>query len=316
MEVSGSDASAEVSQESSATSQEPAAEGTSQVGGSEASGATGVAETEAPAWNPNFKFKVKDKEMEFDEFIRGSVKDQSHEAKLRELYERAYGLDEVKASRAAVEQKFKEVDGKYNQVAQSLGTLGQYVQGKKYGDFFQSLNIPKQDIIDYVIEELRYQELPQEQRTAIEQQRQVERDYEIANLQNQQMYQQMQQLVTQQAKQELDMELGRSEIVQAAQMFDARLGKTGAFAQEVVRRGQYYEQVHQVSPPARQLVQEVLAFVGQPQAPVNSQAASVQKQAEKPVIPMMAGGSQKSPTHKLPTSIDDLKKLRQQRSET
>lgn len=281
-----------------------------------AEGAATAVASDTPAWNPNFKFKVKDKEMEFDEFLRGSIKDQDSEKKLRELYEKAYGLDEVKASRASFEQKYKEVDGKYNQIAQSLGTLGQYVQEKKYGDFFQSLNIPKQDIIDYVIEELRFQELPQEQRQAIEHQRQLEREFQIAQQHNQTMYQQMQQLVTQQARNELVAEMGKPEISQAIQMFDARLGKPGAFEQEVIRRGQYYEQVHQVSPPASQLVQEVLAFVGQPQAaPANQQAQIVKTQAEKPVIPVMAGGSQKSPTQKVPTSIEDLKRLRQQRAE-
>jgi hypothetical protein len=285
-------------------------------GGSETASTTEVVSQEA-AWNPNFKFKVKDKEMEFDDFVRGSIKDKTQEGKLRELYEKAYGLDEVKASRNNFEQKFKESDTKYNQIAQSLGVLGQHVQNKDYGDFFSSLNIPKQDIIEYVINELRFQELPQEQRQVIEQQRELTRNYDFVHQQNQAMYQQMQSMVTQQARNELSVELQKPEVTGVAQMFDARIGKPGAFEQEVIRRGQYYEQVHQQSPTASQLVQEVLSMVGQPQAAqVNQQAAIVQKQADKPVIPTFAGGSQKSPTQKMPSSISDLKKMRQQRAES
>jgi hypothetical protein len=117
-----------------------------------------------------------------------------------------------------------------------------------------------------------------------------------------------------QAKQELVSEMSRPEVTQAIATFDARLGKPGAFESEVIRRGQYYEQVHKVSPPASQLVQEVLAFVGsKPQAPQTTASQVVHAQAEKPVIPTFAGGSQKSPTQKMPSSIDDLKRLRQQR---
>ena len=39
-----------------------------------------------PAYAPNYKFKVKDKELEFDDFVRGAVTSKEHEAKLRDLY--------------------------------------------------------------------------------------------------------------------------------------------------------------------------------------------------------------------------------------
>lgn len=275
---------------------------------------TQVEQGEAQAYMPSYKFKVKDKELEFDDFVRSAVKDKDTEAKLRDLYERAYGLEEVKNSRNTFEQKYKELDGKYSQVSQSLKQLGGFLQENRMGDFFQALNIPKDKIIEYAIEELKYQELPPEQKQAIEYQRQLQAEYEMANQQNQTLQQQMQELVQAQVRQELTFELNKPEVVKVMQAFDARIGKLGAFESEVIRRGQYYEQFHQTSPPASQLVQEVLAFVGQSQAEqIATPEAVAAAQAQKPVIPTFKGGSQKSPTQKVPNSIDDLRKLRQMR---
>lgn len=273
-----------------------------------------------PAYSPNYKFKVKDKELEFDDFVRGAISNKEHEAKLRDLYERAHGLEEVKQSRASFEQKWKEADSKYSQVAEGLERLGTLVKNNRLHEFFDALSIPKDKIVQYAIQELQYQELSPEQRAVIDEQRRIMQENEQVTRQYQSLQSQVQQMVQAQARNELVSEMSRPEVTQAASAFDARMGRPGAFESEVIRRGQYYEQVHRVSPPASQLVQEVLGFVGMPQAtqPTTTQQQSevVQKQGEKPVIPTFSSGSQKSPTQKVPTSIAELKQLRQQRAET
>jgi hypothetical protein len=127
-------------------------------------------------------------------------------------------------------------------------------------------------------------------------------------------------MVQRQAEMELGQELAKPEVVSAITAYETQLGKVGAFKAEVIRRGQYYEAVHKISPPASQLVQEVLALVGvQAQTQQGSQAASqstpsqvVQNQQAKPVISSFQGGGAKSPAKKVPTSIEDLRKMRQQ----
>lgn len=271
------------------------------------------------AYTPNFKFKVKDKELEFDDFLKPIIKTKDLETKARELYEKAHGLDEVKAAREAFKTQAEEWKGKFTQVEQSLHTLGTYVKKGDFRTFFQALNIPKDKIIQYAIEELKYQELPPEQRAAIEQQREREIAFEQAGAQNQMLQQQMSQLVQQQATFELNQELARPEIATAITAYDTRLGQAGAFKAEVIRRGQYYEAVHKISPPASQLVTEILSLIGvQAQAQQGTQASSTatpsqvaHNQQQKPVISSFAGGGAKSPTRKVPSSIEDLRKMRQ-----
>lgn len=288
-------------------------------GSSAQAGGTQKEQQATPAWSPNFKFKVKDKELEFDDIYKGLIKTKDHEAKIREMHEKAFGIDEVKSARDTFKTQVEEWKGKYTQVETSLKTLGEYVKKGDFRTFFHALNIPKDQIIKYAIEELKYQELPAEQRAQIDAQREQQFAYEQANVQNQTLQQQMAQLVQQQTAFELNQELAKPDIVSAITAYDSRLGKPGSFKAEVIRRGQYYEAVHKISPPASQLVSEVLNLVGvQAQAQQGTQAASQDSssqtglpQQQKPVISNFSGGG-KSPVKKVPSSIDDLRKMRQQ----
>lgn len=281
---------------------------------------TGAQNDPTQAWKPSFKFKVKDKELEFDDFVKPIIKTKDLEQKFKDLYEKAHGLDEVKTSREAFKQQVEEWKGKYSQVENSLQTLGAYVKKGDFRTFFQALNIPKDKIIQYAIEELKYQELSPEQRQQVDLQRQQQTEFEMAQTQNQTLQTQMAQMIQRQTEMELSQELAKPEIVSAITAYETQLGKAGAFKAEVIRRGQYYEAVHKISPPASQLVSEVLALVGvQAQTQQGSQAASqstpsqvVQNQQAKPVISSFQGGGAKSPAKRVPTSIEDLRKMRQQ----
>jgi hypothetical protein len=311
----------EAAEKSAATGGVPEAKAGGAGNDGAASKATGTdAQNQQAAYTPNFKFKVKDKELEFDDFLKPIIKTKDLETKARELYEKAHGLDEVKAARETFKTQAEEWKGKFTQVETSLQTLGSYVKKGDFRTFFQALNIPKEQIIKYAIEELKYQELPPEQKAAIDQQREREMALEQTGSQNQQLQQQMAQLVQQQATFELNQELAAPNVVQAMQAYDTRAGQAGAFKAEVIRRGQYYEAVHKISPPASQLVQEVLNLIGvTAQAQQGTQASSneqssqtVHNQQQKPVISSFSGGGTKSPTaRKVPASIDDLRKMRQ-----
>lgn len=277
------------------------------AGGEPAEGASG-------AWRPSFKFKVKDKELEFDDFVKPIIKTRDVEQKLKDIYEKAHGLDEVKASRETFKSQAEEWKNKVGQVESSLQTLGTYVKKGDFRSFFETLNIPKEKIIQFAIDELKYQELPTEQRQQIETQRQQQAEFELAQSYNQTLQTQMGQMVQRQAEMELSQELSRADIAGNIQAYDARLGQAGAFKSEVIKRGQYYEAVHKISPPANQLVAEVLNIIGMQAQQGMQQSAPgqvLQNQQAKPVISSFVGGGAKSPARKAPTSIDDLRKMRQ-----
>lgn len=275
-------------------------------------------EGETP-FTPSYKFKVKDKELEFDEFLKPVVTTKEVEAKIREMYEKAHGIEEVKTAREGIKKQLEEWQGKYTSVEKSLQTLGSYVKKGDFRTFFEALNIPKDKIIQYAIEELKFQELPPEQRAALEQQREQQTLFEQAQVQTQTLQQQMEELVRNQTAMELNQVLAAPEVSTIVSAYDAKMGKPGAFQTEVIRRGQYYEAVHKTSPPASQLVEEVLSLIGfsaQAQqgvsAPDKEASGPTVPAQKKPVLPVFQGGGNTSPAKRVPTSIDDLRKMRQQ----
>lgn len=278
-----------------------------------------------PQYIPNFKFKVKGKDAEIDEFLRPVIKDKATEDKLRDLYEKAHGLEEVKAHRQSLQEKYRTAEEKMQQVETSLKTLGDFAKKKDFRTFFDILSIPKQDIINYALEELKYSELPPDQRAMVDAQRQREIEYYTKTQQNQTLQQQMQNLILQQTTMELNQELARPDIAQTINAYDARVGQPGALRAEIIRRGQYYEAVHKQSPPASQLVAEVFNLIGSntsvtPNGMFASQGnmgPQSQNPQQKPVIPSFSsGGAAKSPVRKQPKDLDDLRKMRQQLHQT
>jgi len=271
--------------------------------------------TAAPAeYKPTYKFKVKDQEKEFDEWIRPVIKDAETEKKVKDIYEKAFGLDEVKGSRDNYKSKYEEASTKFSNVEKSLTQLSKYVQKKDYNSFFETLQIPKEDIAKWIYDELKYNELPPEQRQAIDAQKNLARTQEEFEFQQQQYQSQVREF----GQRQLQFELSKPEVSQIASQFDQRMGRPGAFEQEVINRGAYYENVHGKTLPAHELVKELIAFVnigGQPAQPPVPQAQptpsqSVEQIEQKPAIKVFSSGGNTSPVKKQVSSIADLKRIR------
>jgi len=292
-----------------ASGQESATSAVDTAGSNEAAKAASIAK-----YTPNFAFKVKDKEHQFDDFVKAAIRDADTEKKARELYEKAYGLDEVKAHRQKLQEDLGSLQPKYQAVEKSLQALGGYVQKKDYRSFFEALQIPKDDIIRYAVEELKFREMPPEQKAELEARRQQEQQFALIHEQNQTYAQQMQELVVKQADFELTQELSKPEISSLAQAYDARVGKPGAFKSEVIRRGAYYESVAQRNVSAGELVKEIAMLMGGNPGASNGtlpQGNAVAAHQPKPVIKSFQGSSGSSPVKKVFSSIDEIRKHRQ-----
>jgi hypothetical protein len=280
---------------------------------------TQEASAEQPAWTPNYEFTVKDKKHQIDESLRPLIKSKDVETKLKEIYEKAYGLDEVKSSRETFKEKAAQFEQENGTIKQNLKVLSDVAKKKDFSTFFDVLGIPNEHILEYADQVRKFQSLPAEQQLAIEEYRQQEQAYSQAQTENQTLQQQMQQMMVQQARQEINFEISKPEIQNAAQTFDARVGRSGAFMSEVIRRGQYYEAVHKTSPTAETLVKEVLQIVGM-QAPVPQGQAPLQaipsqgvvQNQSVPVIPAFNGSVTKSPVRKAPGSLQDPRDMRKQ----
>lgn len=273
---------------------------------------------EEAQYTPNFKFKVMDEEKEIDEFLRGAIKDADTEKKVRELYEKAYGLDHVKPKYESLKGQYEEVNGKFSTVAGDLQKLGIMLKNKDFGSFFNSFQLSDEDILQYALDRLNYYELPPEKRAAMDQQMSRNAEYAKLMQENQTFKQQMEQQQLSSMKQELDNNLNAPHVSPIVQSFDARVGKPGAFMEAVVNyaRAEYARLGKDLTPA--EAVQSFISTFGlsgqaASQQPVAVQAGtessgSAQRPATLPKMP--ASGS--SPVKQKVKSLDDLRKLQEQ----
>jgi hypothetical protein len=274
-------------------------------------------EPETPAYEPDFKFKVKDKELEFDEWLRPVVKDKETEEKVRDILTKAHGIDELKTTRDTLKADLETIRTEKQRQDQALGVVESYIKNKDYRSFFDALGIPKADVIRYAVEELKFQEMTPEQQAVVQQQWQEKNRLATLETQNQSLQQQQQQLVQQQAEFELNSQLSKSDVSQIAAAYDARVGTPGAFRQEVINRGAYHEAVSGKVISAEQAIQEVMSLVGgsvqaQPESVPQTPQGHASVQKTKPVIPNIQGTAGTSPAKRIPKSIEDLRKMRDQ----
>lgn len=278
------------------------------------------ATTQAPQYTPNFKYKVLDQEREFDEWLRPVVKDADSEKRVRDLLERAYGIDAVKADRTKIRESFQTLQQEKAAVESSLNTLSTMVRSRDHR-FFKAAQIPDDFVLEAAHRILQEKEMSPEQRAQLQHQRSLEEKYHETVSQNELLMQEHQKTATQYRDFELQNTLQSSEVSPIVQIFDSKVGP-GKFRAEVVRLGQWYWTTQGKDKPVKELVQEVgnmaRAFIGEnsgvtagQQAPAN--VVTTQTAPTQQVIPNIEGKGV-SPAKKAFNSIDDLKAMRKARS--
>lgn len=283
-----------------------------------------AAETEK-TWEPSFKFKVKDEEFEMEDWVKPFVTDEETHKKFQALFSAGRGIEDIKTERASLREEVSAMRQEKESLDASLATLSDFVQKGNMREFFDSLGIPRDKVLRYALEELKYQELPPEKRQEIEMQRAQQAHVAQLEMQNQQIQQQWQTQAIEQRERELGLVMSDPTISQVAQEYDARVGKTGAFKEEVIRRGQYYDSVHGQDIPAKQAVEEVLSLIGGGAASTPGQAVGtsqvdqnrsnvVTPRRNKPTMTNVQGTSM-SPAKKAYTSVDQLRKRQQELAE-
>lgn len=280
-------------------------------------------------YTPNFKYRVMDKEMEFDENLKKLIQDKDSEEAIRQLLTKAGGLDRIKQDQSQTRQELqteKQTTGKYKQV---IDTAMQFRQKKDYNSFFQFLDIPEADILQYALERVQYRELSPEQRAQIDGQQSAHLRAVSLEQQNQSLQANYEQVAQATRRMEISQELSKPQVSEFVQNFDARAGRPGAFQQAVIERGKYHWLANHVDIPVAQAVQEVLwlAQGAGPQAPLNpatnealppsptgaSQAPAQSHQTQQRTIIPNIRGNGTSPVKTIPKNLNDLRKLAAQK---
>jgi hypothetical protein len=302
---------------------------------------------EPPAFTPNLKFKagvynkesreLEQKEYEIDKKFAPLMATPEGEKLVKELHEKAYGLDSVKERYTEVKNQNMQLHKENVDIKGSVDGLRKVYQSAtgpggnihKLDGFFAKLRIPPDVIMQYAVAKAELAEMDPAQRNAIQGQLRAESDAEA--LTEQQMNQQ-QQFVSQAQQiknQQLELTLMRPEISTLAQEFDSRFAQPGAFEAEVRRVGEYewLRSQGKVDLTPEQAVLKVIehyALKTNPRVPAAAQPAAAAAPAttpgaNKPVvqrttktIPNVSGRST-SPLAQKPKTVDDLKNIYQER---
>jgi hypothetical protein len=285
-------------------------------------GAEGV--QAAPTYTPNFKYKIKDAEFEFEDWAKTLVKEKTHEEKIRELYTKGHGIDEIKTSRDELKQKFEEIEPKYKTIEQSINMLGGYVRNGQMDKFFEALKIPEGLVLKYAADRLKFSQLPAEEQQRILNERATTQRLSETEEYSQTLEQQLEETRIAQRNLEIATALSRPDVQQVATQLETMVGKSGFFRDKVVEKGLLHFHTTgkdlTVQEAVQAVLQEVGPFLGVQQAGAGSAPANTQSQGpavvvrqNQHIIPNIPTGGG-SPVKKTPRSLDDLRAIRTQRA--
>lgn len=278
--------------------------------------------TGEPDWQPSYKFKVHDEERDFDDWLKPVVRTKEDEDKIRDLLERAHGLDYVKQDRTTLREHNRALMGEvqeFGNVKKELKALGEFLRSGDFESFKESFNIPDELIMQYALQKVKLANASPEEQAAYQAQREaVQRTRELEE-QNRAWQDSYNNYVVQNKETELNYVLSLPDIDNVARNFDARLGRQGAFRSEIINRARMHFNATGEDWTAKQAVDNFMGVIGAVPSQVSPQHASPspgqhtqQTQTaggqRKPVIPHIAG-SGASPVKKIPKSIADLRKL-------
>jgi hypothetical protein len=266
----------------------------------------------APTYTPNFKYKTFGKEMELDEFWRPLIKDQDSEKKVKDVFTRADAFDDLKTRHESSQGEFQQLVSEYTALDKDVKRVMKFRNDGDLDNFFMSLKIPQDQIFKWVEQKLTLQNLPPEQRQALESQAQERSQRYDLEQEKAELEQQYQTQAVQARTMQLDMTLSRPEVSSIASAIDSRVGRLGAFRDLVIEEAQKAWFIQGQDLSAEQATQLAIQKYGKlfeqgpaPQAPMQGQAPAPQVQS-KPVIPAVQGRGT-SPIKKAPKSIDDLR---------
>lgn len=264
------------------------------------------AEGAAP-YTPNFRVKALDKELEIDDLFKPVIKDQNTEKKVKELYEKSLAMDHFKTKFSSLEEEVKQ---KYRPLESALQEAASAYKSKDFDAFFSMLKIPEKDILNWVAEKIKYEDLPEDQKRAYDESRQARAQASQLERQNQLLVSQFQAQAVQARSFELDQVLAKNEVKDAADIWDSVYGP-GSFKQEVIKHGKVEFSLNNIDLLPQQAVDATIARMKPVLDRLRSapQSQSVDATQSKPrVIPNLQGKGS-SPAKPVIKSLDDIKKL-------
>jgi hypothetical protein len=265
---------------------------------------------QAPVYTPNFKYSVKGQEKEIDEMFRSLIKDAESEKKIKDLFEKADGIDFVKQDRDALKTEykgFKEQTIPYLQTYHKFTTLR---DNGNLGAALQVAGISDEQVFEYALQKLEMEKNPSQANLY---KTHTEASLKAIDMESKlQRYEQQEQMQQQHAFMQ-EIENSIASVKDIATQVDMKLGKAGVFKEEVIAHGilEYNKgNILTVAQATEAIVNKYKPFIT-PTTTTPAQSAPQATQAKAPIMPNL-GTSNVSVIKQKPKNIEDLKKAYQE----
>lgn len=272
------------------------------------------------------KIKVMDDEVEIPEHLASAVKTEEQAKELKELFEKAHGLEPLKQKRDYFKEQATNFEAKYRETTNELSTLEKnldfldgLIQNGDLQTFQQYAKIDDEQILKRAAEIIQYRELTPQQKAEYDRNVQSRQRLYQVEAEYQSLSQTQEQAAIQQSQAALDAVLNSDDYREVAASFDQRMGY-GAFQKEVIQRAAMKEKMSGQTMTPEEAVKEVVNLLGlsqgqskNPQATTNQVTSKKNPDStivtkKKPTIPKVGGGS-KNPARPVVKSLDDIRKL-------
>jgi hypothetical protein len=257
---------------------------------------------------PNYKFKAYEKDFEFEDWARAAIKNKEAEEKARALHAKAYAHDDLREKYT----KVQEYRTKYDNIEKNISKLEKLLNTGDVGGFFEGLGYNKetatQMLSKYVLDQINYKEMPEDQRKAFDHQRMVEKKAMTYEEQVTSMQSKLEEYETRQLDTELSLNLNDPTVSEIVRAYDERMGKPGAFREEVILRGDSLSrQMGRIATP-KEVVAQMADFAKKLIGPLESYQQPTVPARPKPALPNIQSRGNTSPAKQRFNNLEDLEK--------
>lgn len=273
----------------------------------------------ATAFAPNFKFKAMGQEKEIDDWARPLIKDAASEQKVRELYEKAHGLEPVKQKLHRTREQLTEVNENFGKQSSFIEESVAYRNAGDFGKLFEYWKIDPVSVAKWLSREIEMNDpnTPPNVKEAYRQSLDATRRNITLERENRSLESSHGESAVNTLSAELHSVMSQPDVAQTQAAIDARTGKPGSFYNMVVKHAIVSETRDGRVLSADQAVKEVMEEMGvfmEPKAPGAASATSKTglpsaNPSQRPASLPKAQSTGSVPMKKTIKSTDDLRNL-------
>jgi hypothetical protein len=303
------------------TKEEPKAQDPNAPAVIPAPGAADPNASAAQAYSPNVKFKAYGKELEFEDWAKGMIKDKETEEKFRSLHAKAYGFEPLKENFDKYKQDVSPKLQEFDNVQRGINIVSKFAQSRDFDNFFASLNIPEQAVFEWFERKVEELKAPPHIQQQMKQARETSRQNLLMSYQHQDLMTQQEQHVRQNMEREVEIFSTHQEYAPIQGAYEQRAGE-GSFKKLILDRiemGKKNGENLSVAQAMQVVGGTLKQFLGvQPQAqsmtaqqstPAAPQApAQAPREAGKPPVLPNISGKGSSPIKAGFKNLDDMRK--------